>query len=160
MSKRNDKLREKLNSLKPSIPTNTRGQAIKKKKEGQRVSPSKPERQESNAVSKRPEASPEIKMILQEKKPEISNAEVKGHATGPSNGQRLSFEYAFILSDLMQENLASWSRIREVMLAEANTISSMYMKSCWKSVAACYDTVFRTCGFYTKSPFGNWSFKM
>lgn len=166
MSKRNDKLKEKLNALKPSIPTNTRSKALKMKEDGQRVSPVKPKRQEAPAVSNKPESPPEIETTLRERKPEIpktepgEKTEVKGGAGGPLNAQSFSFAYAFILSDLMQDNLASLSRIREVMITEANTMSSMCMKSCWKSVAACYNTAFRTCGFYTQSPFGKWPFKM
>lgn len=166
MSKRNDKLKEKLNALKPSIPTNTRNQANKMKEEGQQVSAVKPKRQESPAVSKKSEAPPEIKMTLQENKPEIpqtepgKGAEVKGEAGGVLKEQRLSFEYAFIFSDLIQENVASLSRIRDVIIAEANTMSSMCMKSCWKSVAACHDTAFKACGLFTPCSVGKWPFKL
>lgn len=159
MSKRKDMLRDKLNALKPSIPTNTR--AVRET--GTNAQPAT--KREKPAKRKPAEDPAGIKINIPEKdaaaavsQPDLKQGpkEAKGRL---GQEKRFSFDYAFIYSDLMQENLASFNRIRDVIVGEANNMNNMYIKSCWKSLEIGCEAIRKTCGLFTPFPIGKWPFQ-
>lgn len=182
MTRKSDKLKDKLNALKPSIPTNTRGEGPRE--EQMPAGPARAGRRAAPAAPKKPAAPPEIKIKVPEEKPGAPAIRIKVQegkteapaarpaekapekapekisAGGPGKQEKFfALESAFIFSDLVLENLASLNRMRDVMIVEANNINSMCVKGCWKSVAACYDAALNACGLFAPCSFGKWPFK-
>lgn len=159
MTKRNEKLKDKLNALKPSIPTNTRGEG------GLQAGPAKARRR-NTAAPRKTEDPPKVKVDIQEEKPAVpavkpvEKTREKGSAGESAKEERLfTFGYAFFLPGLMQQNLACFTRMRDAMLTEANNMNSMYLKNCWQNMAACYEAALKACGFFSPCSFGKWPFK-
>lgn len=147
MSKRSDMLRDKLNALKPSIPTNTRGEAagaaetpaVKEAKPAKRKPPgSRPKKVKITVLDKGTAAA-----AMPEPKPESERARRE---------KSFSFDYFFVYPDLMQENIASLNRIRDVMIEEANNMNNTCVQSCWKMVEIGCDAVRRACSLFAPFP--------
>jgi len=168
MAKKKDILREKLNALKPSIPTNTRDKAIKEAEtKVQPVPDAKTKPQDMPAVKLKSPAKTQliVKINPQETrqtapttKPEQKSSPKGAVSAPPTEGKRFTFNNTFILPALMQENLASFNRIQDVMIDEMNNINKMYINSCRQCVGICYETIRDTCTLFTQCPVGKWPF--
>ncbi len=156
MSKRKDMLRDKLNALKPSIPTNTR--PVK-----ETGADARPAAKRARSAKKKPEApqSGIQNSFLNENPPAASNQPEINQAPNEARERPKPyvFDGIFNYSDLMKENLDSFNRMRDVMVREANNINNLYIKSCWKSVEIGFEAFRRACSLITPFQPGKWPFQ-
>jgi hypothetical protein len=157
MSKRKDMLRDKLNALKPSIPTNTRGEVFK-------AAESPAGMGEKPAKGEHPASQPKkVKITVLDKESASPRPEPKPEPKeGDGRARReksFSFDYFFVYPDLMQENIASFNRICDVMIKEANNMNNMCVSSCWKMVEISCDAVRKSCSLFAPFPMGKWPFQ-
>lgn len=156
MSRRKDMLRDKLNALKPSIPTNTRPV-----KETGADAP--PAARRARPAKKKPQAAQAGSKVktMDENPPAAANQPELNRAPNEAGDapKTYTFDYIFIYSDLMKENLDSFNRMRDTMVSEANNINNIYIKSCWKSVEIGFEAFRKVCSLFTPFRPGKWPFQ-
>jgi len=159
MAKKSEMLKDKLNALKPSIPTNTRGEV-----ESQPVRETELKKKPMPAKSPKKEQ-PKVKINIHletpDKKEESSPGPVSASQENRREDKLFIFESAFIFPELVQENIASFNRIRDLVIEETNNLNNFYLQSCWKGVGICYEAIRKTCfaPFPPPFPIGKWPFK-
>lgn len=156
MAKKKDLLRDKLNALNPSIPTNTRGEAARETRfvESAADLKSRPRRKKAPKAkvpavkrSAPPRPSPEI-----EARP--ATAPQEAPHPSPRNENPNPFADPFLFSALMQENLVALNRMREAMVS----INSLFFDSCRRYAGLCFENLTKGCFCYPRLPAGKWPF--
>ena len=156
MAKKKELLRDKLNALNPSIPTNTRGEAAKETRFGETAAnlKSRPRRKTApktkTPAGKRPaQARPSPEMGP-------GPAAAPQEALGPSPRKENANPFAspFPFSALMQENLVAFNRVREAIVS----INSSFFNSYRRCAGLCLENLTKGCFCYPRLPVGKWPF--
>ncbi len=156
MAKKKDLLRDKLNALNPSTPTNTRGETAKepradepaaglKSRPGRKTAP----KAKTPSVKMQAPAEPSPEM-----KPEPAAASQEAPGPFPRKEDANPFAGPFLFSALMQENLVALNRMREAMV----TMNSLFFDTCRRCAGLCFENLTKGCFCYPRWPAGKWPF--
>ncbi len=153
MAKKSEMLKDKLNALKPSIPTNTRSEG-----ESPHETSAKKQKMPVNGPQKKhSKIKINIQAEAQDRKEESKPGPVSASRESRKEEKLYIFEGAFIIPELVQENIASFNRVRNLMIEETSNLNNIFLKSCWKGMGSCYEAIRQTC--FPLLPTGKWPFK-
>lgn len=156
MAKKKDLLRDKLNALNPSIPTNTRGETAREPHAGGPVAGLKsgPRRKTAPKAKAPAVKMPEPAKPSPEMKPGPEVARQGAPGPFPGKEDANPFAGSFLFSALMQENLVALNRMRETMA----TMNSLFFDSCRRCAGLCFENLTKGCFCHTRWPAGKWPF--
>lgn len=150
MPRKKDMLRDKLNALKPSIPTKTRIAAAGTKEKTASAAGAKPQKKRP-AKKARAEALPSDTMKIQETKPEEPKKPDEV-VKGPENEEKKFAFAAFCFPFMIQENLAPLARLRNIMTEEINRLFL-------HNLGIYCEFLRNACNLFTRSPMVRWPFQ-
>lgn len=158
MAKKKDLLRDKLNALNPSIPTNTRGEAAKETRSGEPAADLKSRLRQKTAPKAKPPAGKKPAPAKPSPEMKPGPAAVPQEAPGPFHRDEDTNPFAapFLFSALMQENLAALSRMREAIVS----INSLFFDGYRRCAGLCLENLTRGCFCYPRLPAGKWPFML